>query len=219
MRDLNEQIRTYYEATTTPVDINAVTVEEGTVVVGPFPDAVQRRSAMKTITPTPGPTRRWKGPRIALTAFAATAVVVAAVAAFGLTNVVGSGDDSAGQGVQTGPVTSFMGISGTYLREGPAAPTYLHLFEDGTIHTSTSTDLIVDQPETVIQTRFEGIQVYMTTDSVMCDQPDQGGTYEVHVLANNNLEFVAVGEDTCELRSFVLRGHREVASVEYAPVP
>ncbi len=55
MRDLNEQIRTYYEATTSPVNIDAVTVEEGTVVVGPFPDAVQRRSAMKTITPTPGP--------------------------------------------------------------------------------------------------------------------------------------------------------------------
>ena len=219
MRDLNEQIRTYYEATTTPVDINAVTVEKGRVVVGPFPDAVQRRSAMKTITPTPGPTRRWKGPRIALTAFAATAVVVAAVAAFSLTNVVGSGDDSAGQAVQTGPVTSFIGINGTYLREGPAAPTYLHLFTDGTIHTSTSIDLIVDQPETVIQTRFEGTHAYMTTDSAMCDQPDQGGTYEVHVLANNNLEFVAVGEDTCVGRSVVLRGHRDVATVEWAPIP
>ena len=121
--------------------------------------------------------------------------------------------------VEPGPVTSFAGIDGTYLREGPAAPTYLHLFEDGTIHTSTNEDVIVDQPATVIQTRFEETQVYMTTDSAMCDQPDQGGTYEVHVLANNNLEFVAVGEDTCELRSVVLRGHSEVATVEYAPLP
>jgi hypothetical protein len=106
MDDLKDQIRTYYESTTVPIDIDAIAVDEGTVVVGPFPDAVQRRSAMQTITSTPPPTQtppprtRWKGPRLAAAAFAATVVAsIAAFAVFGLLNpspeVLGSADDPA----------------------------------------------------------------------------------------------------------------------------
>jgi len=106
MGDLKDQIRTYYETTTVPVDIDAITVDEGTVIVGPFPDAVQRRSAMKTITPTPPPTQtpppatRWSGPRLAAAAFAATIVVfIAAVAVVRLASpnaeVLGGADDPA----------------------------------------------------------------------------------------------------------------------------
>jgi hypothetical protein len=106
MSDLKDQIRTYYENTTVPIDIDAITVDEGTVIVGPFPDAVQRRSAMKTITPTPPPTQtpppatRWSGPRLAVAAFAATIVVfIAAYAVVGLASpnveVLGGADDPA----------------------------------------------------------------------------------------------------------------------------
>ena len=118
-----------------------------------------------------------------------------------------------------GPVTSFADVAGTYIRRGLAASTYLLLFANGTIHTSTSTDLIADRPQTVFETTFDGTHLSMTTTSSMCEQPDRGGTYEVHVLANHNLQFVAVSEDTCPLRSLTLRGHREVATVEYAWVP
>ena len=106
MGDLKDQIRTYYETTTVPVDIDAITVDEGTVIVGPFPDAVQRRSAMKTTTPTPPPTQtpppatRWSGPRLAAAAFAATIVVfIAAFAVVRLASpsaeVLGGADDPA----------------------------------------------------------------------------------------------------------------------------
>jgi acetyl esterase/lipase len=150
-----------------------------------------------------------------LAAFIVTAVVVVAVV------MVRAPDQDAAnvdRGDDPGPVTSFADVAGTYIRRGPAAPTYLLLFEDGTIHTSTSVDRIADRPQTVLETRFDGTQVSMTTTSSMCEQPDRGGIYEVHVLANDNLQFVVVGEDTCELRSRVLRGHRDVPTVEYEPV-
>ena len=83
MPDLTDQIRAYYEATTKPSDIDAIVVDSGTVLVGAFPDATQRRSDMKTVprsTEINRPTRPWwRGPRAALTALLATVVVVAAV--------------------------------------------------------------------------------------------------------------------------------------------
>ena len=35
MPDLEDQLRTYYEATTEPIDIDSVTVDPGTVIIGP----------------------------------------------------------------------------------------------------------------------------------------------------------------------------------------
>lgn len=79
MPDLKDQIRTYYEATTEPVDIDAITIDPGTVLVGPFPDAAQRRNAMQTITPeTPPTSRLWRG--MAAAAAAVLIVVVVGVA-------------------------------------------------------------------------------------------------------------------------------------------
>ena len=50
--------------------------------------------------------------------------------------------------------------------------------------------------EVVNETRFEGTKILMTMTSSLCPQPDPGGTYEINVLENSNLQFVAVGELT-----------------------
>ena len=70
------------------------------------------------------------------------------------------------------------------------------------MHGSSNRDLVVDRPETVDTARFEEVGAFLlTTTSNACPQPDQGGTYEILVLENGNLEFVAVDEDTCAARS------------------
>ena len=133
--------------------------------------------------------------------------------------VAACGDDDA---LQPGPVTSFEDIAGTYERQGPGGQFFLHFFEDGRLHSSQSSNLVVDRPQVVSQTRFEGTEIFIT-DRSMCDQsigadqvfggqPDQGGTYELLVLENGNVEFVAVGEDGCAPRSSLFQ-------VEWAPVP
>ena len=77
---------------------------------------------------------------------------------------------------------------------------------------STNPDLVMDRPSDVDTTRFEGTQVFITSNSSRCPQPDQGGTYEIHLLENGNLQFLAIDEDPCALRSsFLQRG--------FAPVP
>lgn len=88
MPDLEDQIRIYYEATTEPIDFDALTVEPGTVLVGPFPDAA-RRSAMKTVNdmydPTTPPERPWwRGPAAASVAFVAVLVVGVVLVTAGL---------------------------------------------------------------------------------------------------------------------------------------
>ncbi len=78
----------------------------------------------------------------------------------------------------------------------------------------------MDRPVTVWQTRFEGTEVFITTTSSYCNQPDQGGTYEINVLENGNLQFGAIDEDTCGLRSTFFLGLRDgVVTAEYEPVP
>ena len=77
-----------------------------------------------------------------------------------------------------------------------------------------------DHPSVVYHTRFAGTEVFITQTSSYCDQPDQGGTYEIHVLGNGNLRFLAVDEDTCAQRSGFLLGLRGgVVAAEYEPVP
>ena len=64
----------------------------------------------------------------------------------------------------------------------------------------------------VYTTRFVGTQAFITNNSSRCPQPDQGGTYEIHLLENGNLQFLAIDEDPCAQRSsFLQRG--------FAPVP
>ncbi len=130
------------------------------------------------------------------------------------------GDDDADTALQPGPVTSFEDIAGTYERHGPDAPTFFLFLSDGTLHVSTNPDLIVDRPSEVWQTRFEGTKILITGTSSVCNQPDQGGTYEIHVLENGNLQFVAVDDDTCAGRSTFFQGLRDgVVTAEYEPVP
>ena len=94
--DLKNQIRAYYEATTVPIDIDAIAVDADTVRVGPVLDAVQRRSAMKTMTlEDEQRSLWWKGPRLAIGVVAATALVI--VAAFAIVSLADSDDlDTAG---------------------------------------------------------------------------------------------------------------------------
>lgn len=72
MPDLRDQLRTYYEATTEPADLDDLVVEPGTVLVGPFPDASVRRSM--------GQRDWWRGPVGAVAAV--LAVVVVGIVAF-----------------------------------------------------------------------------------------------------------------------------------------
>jgi hypothetical protein len=122
--------------------------------------------------------------------------------------------------VESSPISSFDDIAGaTYVRLGPVS-NYLLFLQDGTIHFSPNTNLIVDDPASVHETRFEGTSVFMTTTGSMCDQPDLGGTYEVHVLESGNVAFIPVDEDTCELRSEVLLGSTDgEITIEFEPVP
>ncbi len=166
-------------------------------------------------TPSPGPSRR-RGLLVA-----AAAVVVAIIAAGVVIGLLGGSSDEPDVGSLTpGPISSFEDIAGTYLRHGPDAPTYFLLLSDGTFHTSSDRDLVVDRPQAVFQTRFEGTEVFITTTSSFCDQPDQGGTYEIRVLENGNLQFVALDDDTCATRSGFFLGLRDgVVTAEYEPVP
>lgn len=184
------------------------------------------RPVTEHLRPTP-PLGRGRGPLIAIT----IAVVVLAIgAATAIVTLSGDGGNDvirpspttteAIQSLQPGPITSFQDIAGTYLRHGPDSPTYLLLLEDGTVHLSSNTDMIADNPAVVYQTRFVGTEIFITQTSSYCDQPDQGGTYEIHVLGNGNLRFVAIDEDTCAQRSGFLLGLRDgVVTAEYEPVP
>ena len=123
--------------------------------------------------------------------------------------VAACGDDDA---LQPGPVTSFDDIAGTtYERQGGAGgPGYFHFFEDGTIHFSSNRDLVEERPSIIQETSFEGTTVFLHEIEGLCaDDPD--AIYEIHLLENGNLEFVAI-EDPCAHRSGDLEA-------EWAPVP
>ena len=118
---------------------------------------------------------------------------------------------STGGEAEPGPVTSFEDIAGTtYEHQGVGVPGYFHFFEDGTIHFSNNRDLVEDRPQIIRETRFEGTTVFVTETEGPCDDnPD--AIYEIHLLENGNLEFVAI-EDKCAIRS-------SYVTVEWAPVP
>jgi len=152
--------------------------------------------------------------RFGLVAAAAVVVLVIGAAAAILTLSGDGGDDVVAASPTTpGPVTSFADIAGTiYQRQNPGDDN-LVFFEDGTFHDSSNPDLVVDRPSGVFQTSFEDTKILITTANSFCDQPDQGGTYEVLVLENGNLMFVAVDEDSCALRS------GNFSNTEWVPIP
>jgi hypothetical protein len=145
---------------------------------------------------------------------AAAAVVVAIIAGGAVIGLLGGSSDEPDVGSLTpGPVTSFEDIAGTYQRQGPGGQVFYYFFADGTkIHGSQNRDLVVDRPQVVWQTRFEGTKILITTTGSVCPQPDPGGTYQIHALENGNLEFVGVGEDGCGTRTGFF-------PAEWAPIP
>ena len=118
-----------------------------------------------------------------------------------------------GTKVELAPITSFEDIAGTiYERQGLGGQGYFHFFEDGTVHLSSNPDLVVDRPDGIFETRFEGTKMFAKhiKGGRRCDDnPDF--TYEIHLLENGNLQLVVV-EDPCKDRSGFY-------SVEWAPVP
>jgi len=117
-----------------------------------------------------------------------------------------------GDTVEPGPITSFEDIAGIYENQTRLYfAGYLHFFEDGTWHGSSSRDLVEDRPSQIWESRFEGTKVFLKQTKGVCDdQPD--AIYEIHLLENGNLQLVAI-EDMCLRRLGPLDG------AEYAPVP
>jgi hypothetical protein len=125
------------------------------------------------------------------------------------------------QPLRPGPITSLEDVAGIYFRHGVGEPMYFLFFEDGTVHISSNTELLVDHPMGVFETTFAGTEALITQTRLRfhCNRPDQGGTYRIHVLENGNLQFTAVGEDTCLGRSGILLGLRYgVVTAEFEPV-
>jgi len=124
--------------------------------------------------------------------------------------------------VEPGPVTSFDDIAGRiYQSQGIGMAQYIYFLEDGTMNGSTNPDLVVDRPSDVDTTRFDGTQVLITKTGSRCPQPDQGGTYEIHLLESGSVQFVAIDEDPCALRSsfFQLLDRDGVSAGGFVPVP
>jgi len=117
--------------------------------------------------------------------------------------------------VEPGPITSFDDIAGTYQR-GPSTqrPHYVQISEDGTLNWSTDLDRIEDRPNGVMETRFEGTKIFTTPVGASAFPCGVFGEaiYEIHLLENGNLQFVAI-EDLCPHRS------EDLTESEFAPVP
>ncbi len=113
--------------------------------------------------------------------------------------------------VEPGPITSFEDIAGTtYERQGVGGEGYFHFFEDGTIHFSSNRDLVQDRPQAIEETRFEGPKMFVKQIKGPCDD-DPDAIYEIQLLENGNLKFVAI-EEPCGIRSGTL-------PTEWAPIP
>jgi hypothetical protein len=168
--------------------------------------------------------RRQQGRRRPLVAIAAVVVVVVIGAAAAILTLSGDGGDDvvAASPTTSGPITSFDDIAGTiYRSQGNGLDQYMYFLEDGTMNVSTNPDLVVDRASDVYTTRFEGTQVFITLTSSRCPQPDQGGTYEIHLLENGNVQFLAIDEDPCALRSSFLQllDRDGVSAGGFVPVP
>ena len=115
--------------------------------------------------------------------------------------------------LEPGPISSFEAIAaGTYQRQTPPGgpPWYAKFLEDGTYHLSSNRGLVVDRPQQMTETMFEGTKVFLNEMKGVCDDnPD--AIYVIYLIENGNLQFVP-SEDTC-------RGRSGVLEAEWAPVP
>jgi hypothetical protein len=110
-----------------------------------------------------------------------------------------------------GPVSSFEDIAGTtYEYQGQSGTFYFHFFEDGTWNGARRQEAVIDNPAERWETTFDGTNILVTEIKGPCgDAPDP--VYELHLLENGNLTFVAIGDDACPVRARSL-------SAEWAPV-
>ncbi len=115
---------------------------------------------------------------------------------------------------EPGPITSFDDIAGIYTRGPGHSPIYVQFSEDGTLNWSTNRDLVEERPDGVMETRFEGTKIFVTAlkESAFSCGVFPEAIYEIHLLENGNLQFVAI-EDKCLHRS------KDVPETEWAPVP
>ena len=79
------------------------------------------------------------------------------------------------------------------------------------MHISSNGDLVEERPEAIDKTRFEGTTVFVSETMGLCDD-DPDATYEIDLLENGNLQFVAI-EDACGTRSGFWQ------RVDWVPVP
>ena len=136
---------------------------------------------------------------------------IASLMAVGLLVVAACGT---GGEVESGPITSFEDIVGTYQLLGPGSQMYIQFFEDGTIHYSSNRDLVEERPFATVETRFEGTNVFLKAVKSVCGF-EGDATYEIHLLESGNLQFVLIEHEshTCAQRSDILQG------AELGPVP
>lgn len=190
-----------------------------------------RKSEQPTgLEPEPEPTRRdpmelrrrlrgGRGPLIAIAVAVVVVVIGAAAAILALSgdggNDVATPSPTTTEAVQTfqpGPITSFEDIAGTtYQSQGPDIPSYFYFFEDGTWHVSSLRSQVEKYPLGILETRFEGTKVFLTSIRGRCFGPSDGAIYEIELLENGNLQVVLI-EDTCTFRS-------DFFVDEWAPIP
>jgi hypothetical protein len=101
---------------------------------------------------------------------------------------------------------------------------YIRIEEDGAFskwqRCCLDPDDLEDEPNVTAEVRFEGTRFFITETASdigtgeICDNP---GIYEVQLLADGHLKFVAI-EDECERRANPLQG-AEGISVEWKPFP
>ena len=133
-----------------------------------------------------------------------------------------AGCGAAGEGPpEPGPITSVEGIVGRAWHLTSGSPWYIQFFEDGNMNQSSTRELVEDQPEAIDKFWFEGGQLFLETTSLSSTTCDENivGIYEVHLLENGNIQFVAI-EDECALRRTTLAGRPDDGITrEYEPVP
>ena len=132
-----------------------------------------------------------------------------------------AGCGAAGEGPpEPGPVTSADAILGTWHRTS-GGPWYLAFHEDGTLNGSQGLEAVVEGRGGIEYTyRFEGTQLIVEGSGGSCLEDSQLiGIYEVHMLKNGNLKFLAIEED-CADRETTLAGRPDDGITrEYEPVP
>jgi len=133
-----------------------------------------------------------------------------------------AGCGAAGEGPpEPGPITSVEAIVGRAWHRTTTDPWYIQFFEDGTMNSSSNRELLEDQPVITDKFWFEGGQLFIETTSTSSDLCEANivGNYEVHLLENGNLQFVAI-EDECAIRATFLAGRPDDGIIrEYEPVP